>query len=132
MFIILKRTSENITFDQMGRIDKITDEFLFVENPESMPGPGLIMQNKPPFLMGKVVNFKDRHEMQDYVERKGFLGSAKRCIGYYICIIPIESLMSEPVLNSKMHEAFEGMANFYLEKKIMKNEGYYKRYKEKN
>ena len=128
----MKKTSEHITFESMGTIDRITEEFLFVENPESMPGPGLILQTKPPFLLGKVVNFKTREEMKIYLTRKGGLGFIKNCPGYLVCVIPIEPLMySETIMNNEVIRAYEGMANFYLEKKIKRNEGYYKRYREK-
>ncbi len=120
----------------MAKVDRITDEFLFVENPESMPGPGLILHTRPPFLLGKVVNYKSNDEMHEHLMRMIENGKGKfqygRCPGYNIIIIPAASLEEfEDMRGAEMHYRLFHMGQFYLNKKIMKNEGYYKRYKEK-
>src|SRR5215831_331022 len=109
--MILNSTIENIRFDLMAKIERIEEEFLFAENPESLPGPGLILRTKPPFLVGKVVNFKTEEDLEEYFDRKGLIGIAKRCQGYRIVIVPIEPLMySSVIMTSEVHRALEGMA----------------------
>lgn len=119
----MKKTSEHITFDRMVFVDRIKQYYLIAENPDSMPGPGLIIYMNPPFFVGKVVN--------------NFLDTTNNvhgvCRGYKIAIVYAGTLLEEiePTLKQFLQSVFDEMAEFYLQKKIMKNEGYYKRYKDK-
>jgi hypothetical protein len=109
---------------------KLETDFLLCENPASMPGPGLVLAFNPPHFIGKVVNFKTDEEAQSFIDKQegdvyGF------CKGYRIAVIIIDVLgqfhSSQVPL---VPESAKQMANFYLENKILKNAGYYKRYKQ--
>ncbi len=105
----------------------LQERFLLCDNPDSMPGPGLVLYVYPPFWIGKIVQFKTEDELTAFMVNKKTL--VYKCDGYRIGLVIIGGLINAPV-SDKVIKPFNEMANFLLEKKILKNAGYYKRYKE--
>lgn len=102
---------------------KLTDEYFFLERADSRDN--LILQNKEPYLVGKIWMFRTNEELQAYI---GAYAVAK-VPGYRILISSFTSL--RPCEDSPpVQTAINGMAAFYYAIRIADNEGRYNRYKE--
>ena len=99
------------------------EPFVYIDPPKSLPGAGFILSTELPFYVGKVIKMKPE-------EAKEFMIKTKKlfvfCKGYSIAILEVDSLLEDGFQN---HENLEGMADFYLNYRIIPNAGRYKRYK---
>lgn len=115
----------------------IQEPFLICENPESMQGPGLVISTAPPFWIGKVIQVKDIEQADRFTRMSQNSISYGKVVGYRIYIEVFTKLFRQ-IVDKPTQVEYVGqlqwmprqMAEFYLQNKILKNAGYYKRYKE--
>jgi hypothetical protein len=108
----------------------LNTNFFICENPDSMPGPGIVLWLHPPYWCGKVVQFKSDDELAHFKANSSRIFF--QCSGYRIGLIIIGSLENVVIHSDNNNEPFQMMADYFLTNKILKNGSYYKRYKQED
>lgn len=99
-------------------------EFIFCDSPE-IPGPGMVLSTKSPFVIGKVVKFDSDEKLRAWGRENGDYYFMK-IPGYNIAIYYYDALADGTI---ELEDTIKAMCEFYKYEKISKNAGYYKRNK---
>ena len=99
------------------------EPFLLIDPPKSLPGAGFILSTEPPFYIGKVIKMK-AEEGKKFIQNSAF-AEYEFCYGYWVAIIAEGSLRDKTDFSK---EILKGMADFYLNYRILPHAGRYKRY----
>ncbi len=104
-------------------------KFLFCENRNELPGAGIVLLTKEPFIIGKVWKYRSRDEMTSAIARIDTFGHAI-VPGYNICIhfggtIYGEKITAALAERLKAGATMKEMAQFYLQEKIMDKQSWY-------
>lgn len=107
-------------------------EFLYCENKSELPGPGIVLQTKFPWIIGRVVYYDGYEEMVHTIAKSDLIA---HCIvpDYNICIQFAGALNSHkitvnPAPLHQINQTIVDMAQFYLDEKVSEKKGFYKKY----
>jgi hypothetical protein len=100
-------------------------QFFHVKSPLE-PATDYILCTKPPFYLGKVIQFRESAAMNEFIKRlHPFIGAQVE--GYNILVVYAGSLKQWQIMEN--YDVFKGMAADYLTNRIKQREQRFKRYK---